>query len=309
MGTPSVRSNKKQSTTNAIVRFERKVPMRLSTQIGIVLLLVLLAAAGCSTFFVRPGEEQHFAQTVELEDAERVNVNIQSGIQDLTLTGGTAALFQGDFTYNLDELEPIIDYSVSNGVGDLDIRVRGSNFSRLPFGNIISEWNLQLNEEVPLALDIALGLGDSQIDLSDLNLTAFDLQSGAGTVNVDVGQQELERVQVRAGLGDINLILGGGSIDEFDFEAGAGRVAVDLAGNWQSDMDATIRGGLGDIELTVPGDVGVRIEVNTGLGGVDIRGFNVDGDVYTNDAYGESEVTLDITVSQGAGSIDIRTAE
>lgn len=116
-------------------------------------------------------------------------------------------------------------------------------------------------------------------------------------------------MRVRAGLGDTNVSFAGGNIGDVEFEAGAGSVVVDLAGAWQSNLDATIRGGLGSIDLTVPGNVGVRIEVNRGLGSVDARNFRVDGNIYTNDVYGQSEITLDISISQGAGDINIRMAE
>lgn len=275
----------------------------------IALLLVILLIAACNSFWVRPGERQELSRTVELEDAERVEVSIRPGVQELALTGGAQSLFTGDFIYNLDQLEPIIDYRVNNGVGRLDVAVTGGTFGRLPIGNVVSMWNLRLNSEVPIALEMALGLGDSQIDLSDVNLTDFDLQSGAGVVNVDLGVQDLDRVRVRAGLGDTNLNLDGGRVEELEFEAGAGSVAINLVGNWEANMEVEIDGGLGDLELIVPASTGVRIEVNTGLGDVDVDGFQADGNAYTNAAYGESEVTLDIHIDQGAGSVRIQTAD
>jgi predicted membrane protein len=286
--------------------------MNSATKVSLVIVFVLLFATSCVGGFNRPftraGELRTESHTVELEGAERVNVRIRPGIQELNMSGGGSDLFTGEFTYNVDELEPEIDYQVRNGVGDLEVGIRRANLN-FPMGNIINRWDLQLGEGIPLDLELDLGLGDSNIDLSNVTLTDLDIQSGAGRVNVRVGTQEMDQARVRAGLGDTNLSFAGGSINELDFEAGAGTVALDLAGDWQDDLDATIDGGLGSIDLIVPSNVGVRIEVNRGLGDVDARDFRVDGNVYTNDAYGESEITLNITVSQGAGEIDIRMAE
>jgi hypothetical protein len=286
--------------------------MNSATKIILIIVFVLLIVGGCvngfNRQFTRVGQLRTESHTVEREGAERVNVRIRPGIQELNISGGGGTLFAGEFTYNLDELEPEVDYRVRNSVGDLDVRIkRGSiNFS---LGNVINRWNLQLGEDIPLALELALGLGDSNIDLSKVTLTDLDLQSGAGKVNVRVGQQEMDRVRVRAGLGDTNVSFAGGNIGDVEFEAGAGSVLVDLAGAWQSDLDVTIRGGLGSIDVTVPTNVGVRVEVNRGLGSVNARNFRVDGNIYTNDAYGRSDVTLNLSISQGAGDINIRMAE
>ncbi len=282
--------------------------MRPLSRIGITLLLVLLVAAACVSPFTQTGSVQTVNESVALEGAERVDVDIRPGVQDLTLRGGADGLFSGQFRYNHEQLEPQVDYRVNNGVGKLDVTMARTQSLRWPTGNVISEWDLQLSNEVPLALNMSLGLGDSQIDLSDLTLTELDIESGAGRVNVNVGEQQMDRVRVRAGLGDTALKFAGGSIDRFDFEGGAGSVSVDLTGDWTSDLNAQIRGGLGSIDLMIPSDVGVRIEVNKGLGDVDANGLRVDDNVYTNDLYGSSDVTLEIELNQGAGDINIQIA-
>jgi hypothetical protein len=55
----------------------------------------------------------------------------------------------------------------------------------------------------------------------------------------------------------------------------------------------------------LPSDVGVRIEVDTGIGSVDTNGLSKDGDTYTNGAYGESDVTLRINIEGGVGKINL----
>lgn len=275
----------------------------ISTSISLSFLLVVLATAACVAPFARTGELRTVTESVDAQGAQRVNVS--PGIQDLTVRGGADGLFNGEFNFNLDQLEPHVDYSVNMGVGTLDVELERDMINTLPMGNIISQWDLQLGNDIPLAIEMNLGLGDSQIDLSDVTLSELEINSGAGQVNVQVGRQEMDHIRIRAGLGDSAIKLDGGRVDRFEFDAGAGSVSIDLSGDWEDDLDVEIHGGLGSINLAIPDDVGVRLEINSGLGEVNVRGLRIDGNVYTNDAYGSSEVTLNIRIDQGAGSVTI----
>jgi hypothetical protein len=271
---------------------------------------LLLITAGCAINVVQPGPTETLNETVELNGAERVNLRIRPALQELTLRGGAEDLLAGEFTYNLEQLEPVISYTVEDGVGELEIGPRNENVNTIPIGNVVSEWNLQLNEETPLAVDLGLGLGDSNLDFSDLTLTELDIEAGAGEVQANVGRQDLDRLHFQAGLGDVDLQLGGGRLDDLDFEAGAGDVTIDLTGDWESDLDGRIEGGLGEINLTLPAEVGVRVEVERGLGDVNAPDLREEEEnVYVNAAYGKAPVTLDLMIEQAAGDVTLAVAE
>ena len=53
------------------------------------------------------------------------------------------------------------------------------------------------------------------------------------------------------------------------------------------------------------GKIGVLVEVNEGIGKVNTTNLTKDGDTYTNDAYGESDVTLQISIEAGVGKINL----
>ncbi|MGI6209176.1 MAG: hypothetical protein ACOYEW_13310, partial [Anaerolineae bacterium] len=57
------------------------------------------------------------------------------------------------------------------------------------------------------------------------------------------------------------------------------------------------------LRVELPADVGVRASVSGGLGTVRVEGLRSEGGVYVNDAYGESGVTLDLTVRGGVGEV------
>jgi hypothetical protein len=49
--------------------------------------------------------------------------------------------------------------------------------------------------------------------------------------------------------------------------------------------------------------------VEVGVGGVDATGLTKEGEYYTNDAYGQSDVTLNIQVDGGVGGTELRLGE
>jgi D-alanyl-D-alanine carboxypeptidase len=80
---------------------------------------------------------------------------------------------------------------------------------------------------------------------------------------------------------------------------------MDLTGDWTDDLEADITGGVGEMTLGLPGNVGVLVDVTEGVGNVSASNLTKDGDTYTNDAYGESEVTLRFNITSAVGNINL----
>lgn len=108
------------------------------------------------------------------------------------------------------------------------------------------------------------------------------------------------------GIGESVLVLGGTSLTDLDIDQGIGEMTLDLTGEWADALDVNIDGGIGSATIRVPDQVGVRVNADTGIGGVSALGFTRRGDAYVNAAYGESDVTIEIDVDAGIGSITIQ---
>jgi hypothetical protein len=52
--------------------------------------------------------------------------------------------------------------------------------------------------------------------------------------------------------------------------------------------------------------VSVRARAQGGLGKINAEGLQREGDSYVNDAYGSSDVTLDVDVQGGVGEINLK---
>ncbi len=258
----------------------RKISLLAGLLVGAFL---LFAATGCDSG-ARVGDLQTKSETVELGDAESVSVEIEMGAGELDVSGGTGELLEATFTYNVDELDPEVTY----GDGKLivqhaDIKARIGTFFDLD--DYRNEWDLRFNEDVPMEMGIDLGAGRVDLTLGSLALTRLDINAGAGDVDLDLS--------------------GSLALNQLDFSMGAGRATLDLTGDWQDDLEATIQGGVGELTLRLPSDVGVRVDVDGGIGGVDTSGLTKDGDTYTNDTYGESDITLRINIDGGVGQINL----
>lgn len=116
-------------------------------------------------------------------------------------------------------------------------------------------------------------------------------------------------LNVRLGAGNTLLQLGGLALERLDVTMGAGEAEVDLTGPWERNLLVNVTGGVGQLRVELPADVGVRASVSGGLGTVRVEGLRSEGGVYVNDAYGESGVTLDLTVRGGVGEVALTVGQ
>jgi len=263
----------------------RKEKMTIAAMLFIV--VVLFLATGCGEG-ARVGDLQTMTETVELGDAESVDVEIELGAGKLDVSGGSSDLLEATFTYNVEELNPEVVYSngklvvrhedVKEGIGTL-----------FDLDDYRNEWDLRFNSDVPMEMSIDLGAGRTDLVLGGLALTNLDIDAGAGDVVLDLSESQF--------------------LTSLDFDMGAGELTLDLTGDWQDDLAASIQGGVGEMNLRLPSNVGVRLRVNTGIGSVDTSGLIKEGDIYTNDAYGESNVTLRIDIDGGVGQINLDASQ
>jgi len=90
---------------------------------------------------------------------------------------------------------------------------------------------------------------------------------------------------------------------------GVGEMKLDLSGPLKRSLRATIDGGVGHGTVVLPREIGVKVEIDGGIGSVSARGLNKTGPghVYTNDAYGRTDISLELKIDAGIGSIDLKT--
>jgi hypothetical protein len=110
-------------------------------------------------------------------------------------------------------------------------------------------------------------------------------------------------LRIDFGAGEAELDLSSFQMQNLMIDMGVGDLELNLTGDYQNDFKVEIDGGIGSATLFLPGHIGIRADIDGGLGSIDTPGFYKRGNVYTNDAYDSSEVTIEIKVDAGIGSI------
>lgn len=254
-----------------------------------VIASTMLVTLGCASLnlglkIADVGPLQRESATVELDNVDSVDAAIRVAAGELTVEGGSEALLSADFTYNVTDWEPKVTYSVVEGIGQLD--VRHAERDALPImDEIRNEWDLQLNENIPLDMRIEMGAGKHDLDLRGLKLTELDVKLGAGDMTLRLGDNsELDRVEL---------------------DIGAGNVEFDFGEAWSHDASISIQGGVGKTTLVLPEETGVRMSVTQGIGNLDMSGFTRKNGAWVNTAYGRSDNTLEIDIRAGIGDIKV----
>ena len=113
-------------------------------------------------------------------------------------------------------------------------------------------------------------------------------------------------LEVKLGAGRSELDLRGLDLMGVNVDMGVGEMRLDLQGPHAKNFRVKINGGIGSGTILLPADVGVRVRVDGGIGSVSTRHLTKDHRLYTNDAYGKSDVTIDLEIHAGIGSLDLR---
>jgi len=258
------------------------------------------------------GELQEKEESIPLDGAEPVAVDILFGAGEMEITAGDAdQLFSGRFLYNVDKWEPEVTYED----GKLVIR-QGNNDESWGWPDedaARNEWELAFSPEVPLEMDIKTGAGQGELDLTDLQIEKLDIDLGAGDFSVVFNapnQAEMSRFTLDVGAASLEIRgVGNASPRDMVVQGGAGEITLDLTGDWDNSADIEVTSGVGRLALRLPDDVGVRVEVEGGLTNIKTSGLRSTGGAYVNDAYGEAEIELNIEVTTGIGQVDLEVIE
>jgi hypothetical protein len=123
---------------------------------------------------------------IPLEGATRARVRVRHGAGRLRIYAGTEPdqLLAGTFGGGL-------EYQSRRTGDELDVRmrVRHISWSFRPFPWLVGtqsarDWSFGLNSQIPLALELETGAGESRLDLSDLQVTELRIQTGANSTDL-----------------------------------------------------------------------------------------------------------------------------
>jgi hypothetical protein len=210
------------------------------------------------------GEMQSESKLVDPKNAQAVRAQLEMGAGELKVTGGADWLMEGEFSYNVSEWKPKVDYDVRDKKGELLVKQGRGVDARLD-GNVRNEWDIRFNEEVPTDLVVRMGMGESNLVLENLTLTGVDLKMGAGKSTVDLTGNYAKSfdASIQGGVGEATVLLPSEVGVKAKAEGGIGKINAEglkrvgdsyvNAAYGESDVTLSIevKGGLGEINLKV----------------------------------------------------------
>jgi hypothetical protein len=134
---------------------------------------------------------------------------------------------------------------------------------------------------------------NQDLETQDINMDGSDIVAISGRF------PEILTISVMTDGGNDTISLSGdvANATAINLGVGAGDDAIDLTGEWLHDATITVISDGGSVSIQLPSDVGARIEVVNRSAKVVSEGFNLDENVYTNNVYGRSSVTLNILLT------------
>jgi hypothetical protein len=184
------------------------------------------------------------------------------------------------------------------GAGELNVTGGADALMEADFAYNVADWEPEVDYQVSGdtgELKVEQGSGED-IPLGGEPRNEWDLRFN-DDVPIDLN--------VQMGAGESDLDLDSLTLTGVDLQMGAGETTVDLTGSYDRDIAATIEGGVGEATVQLPSEIGVRVNAEGGLGQINAEGLQREGDAYVNDAYGDSDVTLDVDVRGGVGQINL----
>ncbi len=232
--------------------------MRFNQIIKISLLVSLMGGIGAC---VAVGESIEETQTVELGEAESVELDLDIGAGTLKVQGGARELMEGYFVYNVERWKPEIRYSVTGNRGIL--KVKQGECSAMAIGKTRNKWDIRLSNDVPLDIKVDFGAGAGKLDLRGLILNSLDIDMGVGELKVDLSgeQKQSFNVSVDGGVGSATIYLpldvgvrvevdgGIGSVNARSMIKKKGVYINDAYGKTGVTIDVEVDAGIGSIDL------------------------------------------------------------
>lgn len=159
--------------------------------------------------------------------------------------------------------------------------------------------------DCPSLLDLAVDTGSSadtiEFDGSYPTLSTLSLEAGGGDDQLTFAGTYPSLVSgvIYLGSGSDHLTLTGSynASSNLIVNIGTGDDLVVLGSGWHQSLNLTVISEGDTTSMQFPNDVGVYIEIASRSNTVSAEGFRRDGDAYVNEAYGESDVTLNVNIN------------
>jgi hypothetical protein len=296
-----------------------------------ILIAVLVSAVVVGALFFLPFYPVHFNQTnqVPKADVDNLTLEFQADVAQVNI-----------FFENLPSNMAVLNVTADGNVGILDDPNRAVNVTfshqttnnsavvlasvsrttRWPISyNLNVNCDIHIDPSVSLTLHVRSSVGDIVMDANtNMTLQILDLETTTGSIDVSLSKGVVVadvitlhtttgRVQFQMDKADV---LGNGTVN---LQSTTGSVNVDLTATQRLSGNVTVNArtttGSVNLSMVIDGDVGARIESDSGVGGiaVDVQRFSGNKSPLQSDNYPAGSNFL-VNLRTTTGGININAA-
>src|SRR5215208_3148970 len=219
-------------------------------------------------------------------------------------------LYRMDVLYDGERYVPVSAFDAARGGVGLGLRASGEGGLRVVSRSQLRQTaSVTFSPKNDLALAVALGAVDGDLELGGLRLTDLKLEAGASRATVRFSQPNAARCRsatLTSGAAELSVVgLGNSRSDRIRFEGGVGRVTLDFGGAWSSSSTVAVKMALGEVALRLPRTVGIRLRLDKFLATFEPQGLVRRGNSYLSPGYDQAARHLDIEVTTAVGGVTV----
>jgi len=177
----------------------------LALALTLALLVWLLWLYGADTGIGEAAGTQ-ISQTPDGASQGVIIVNPAVGILHVEALPESAYLVEGTIPRGIQDSVKR-DFTVEDDTATFALKLQGASFGPFIGGGARSVWDLGLNPNIPTQLKTELGMGESQVDLTDLTLRDVQMNMGVGQTTVTLPDTGNFEAKIEGAIGQTTIIV------------------------------------------------------------------------------------------------------
>ncbi|MFC1569207.1 hypothetical protein ACFL4L_03125 [bacterium] len=216
-------------------------------------------------------------------------------------------------TYSRDQCEARVDYKEKLNILKIILDRQGWASKWDDNEDEHTQAEIFLPKDVIMSLKTKVKAGEVVLDVGGLKIQEFHLSVWAGEVSVHFDEPNkivMEYLDINTKVGELNTSqLGNARFKKAKINGGIGEIDVDLTGDLIDKAMAKIDLDIGEANIILPCDHGIRISIGGTFGFLSSK--NIDSDFYKRGRYfysenfKEADKSLSVRITPGLGELNV----
>lgn len=233
-------------------------------------------------------DDLEFSKSIPAKNIKHSKIDIFFPFGELNISTNTNKLLSADCEFNKEMWRPKVTVKKSKNKSYFTISTPDGTNLKAQRDEDQSEWDINLNKSISYDLDISITAGESDINLTNSKVKSLGLRIGAGEIEADFSNSTLE---------------------DFSFSMGAGEATFDFSALKSHHFDGNITGAVGEVNVILPKNMGIKVKVTGLLGEVKKSGLSKNGSTYTSKNYGKTDKSFILDIVGVIGEVQLKVEE